>query len=94
MCGLQKLNFVNVDEFPGETPDFSDILGGFAIRRCQGVCRPAGSAAVRIALCAEDVEEVEGDDGEFYDKAGYLVGICPRHAPLVVARAVEGRASC
>ena len=38
LCGLHLLRFETVEEFPEETPDFSDIIGGFAAQRCQSKC--------------------------------------------------------
>ena len=41
-------------------------------------------------MCAEDVAEAGCDD--LFDEDGFLVGVCPRHAELLMARAVDGRA--
>ena len=32
-CCLHQLKFVEVDEFPDDAPDFSDVLEGYAMRR-------------------------------------------------------------
>ena len=85
-CSLHKLMFETLDEFPDDTPDFSNVVGAFASKRC----RAAISTAQRVALCREDVEAT--DDASLFDEAGYLVGLCGKHSALVTAEAVDGRA--
>ena len=85
-CGLHKLMFETLDEFPDDTPDFSNVVGAFASKRC----RAAISTAQRVALCREDVEAT--DNASLFDEAGYLVGLCGKHSTLVTAEAVDGRA--
>ena len=51
-CGLHHLKFAVLGEFPDGTPEFSDVLGSLAMRRCQAkACRRDG-ARVRVPLCA------------------------------------------
>ena len=90
LCGLHLLRFETVEEFPEETPDFSDIIGGFAAQRCQSKCIARNGARAQVPLCAEDVEATNAP--ELFDSRGFLIGVCPRHARAVFARAVEGRA--
>ena len=87
-CALHKLRFVAVKGFEGDTPDFASVLGAFAARRCKAAV--SGDVRHRVPLCAEDVEAT--DDSSLFDDDGYLVGLCGKHAVLVVAEAVEGRA--
>ena len=87
-CALHKLRFVAVKGFEGDTPDFSSVLGAFAARRCKAAV--SSDVRHRVPLCAEDVEAT--DDSSLFDEDGYLVGLCGKHAVLVVAEAVEGRA--
>ena len=49
------------------------------------------TAASRAALCAEDVEAT--DDASLFDDDRFLVGLCGKHAALVIAEAIDGRAS-
>ena len=65
-CCLHRLRFAHVEEFPDETADFSDILGEFAVGKCQALCRPCGGETVQIPLCLEDLEETD----EAKDDAG------------------------
>ena len=55
-CCLHQLKFVEVDEFPDDAPDFSDVLEGYAMRRCQAACTSRAGARVQVAVCAEDSE--------------------------------------
>ena len=87
-CALHKLRFEAVKGFEGDTPDFASVLGAFAARRCKAAV--SGDVRHRVPLCAEDVEAT--DDSSLFDDDGYLVGLCGKHAVLVVAEAVEGRA--
>ena len=32
-CCVHQLKFATLPEFPDDTPDFSDVVGGFAMRR-------------------------------------------------------------
>ena len=64
-CCLHRLRFAEIEEFPDDEVDFSDILGGFAVGRCQALCRPCDGEAVQIPLCLEDVEET--DDPSLFD---------------------------
>ena len=89
-CSLHLLRFIEVEEFPDDGVDFSDVLGGFASGRCQALCCRKDGARLRVPLCEEDVEETE--DAALFDDKGFLVGVCPKHAPVVLARAVDGRA--
>ena len=90
-CCLHKLKFAAVEEFPDDEVDFSDILGGFAVGRCQAQCRPCDGESVQIPLCLEDVEET--DDPSLFDDNGFLVSVCHKHANnAVMSRAVDGRA--
>ena len=89
LCCLHELKFEVVDEFPDETPDFSDVLGGFATHRCQSKCAPRNSARAQVPMCAEDVEATNCP--ELFDSRGFLTGVCPKHARVVLARAVEGQ---
>ena len=68
-CSLHKLMFETLDEFPDGTPDFLNVVGAFASKRC----RAAISTAQRVALCREDVEAT--DDASLFDEAGYLAGL-------------------
>lgn len=89
-CGLHYLKFAVLEEYPDDTPDFSDVLGSLATRRCRAkACRRDG-ARMRVPLCAEDVIATGKD--EMFDDEGFCVGLCPKHAELVLSRAVEGRA--
>ena len=45
---------------------------------------------MRAPMCAEDVAETGIE--ELFDKDGYLKAVCQRHADMLIARAVEGRA--
>ena len=86
LCGLHYLKFVELKEFPEGTPDFSDVLGAYASNRCKArACRRDGTLN-RVLLCAEDV--IATGMEELFDE----VGLCPKHAELVLGRAVEGRA--
>ena len=87
-CALHKLRFVAVKGFEDDTPDLSSVLGAFAVRRCKAAV--SGDVRHRVPLCAEDVEAT--DDSSLFDEDGYLVGLCGKHAVLVVAEAVDGRA--
>ena len=87
-CALHKLRFVAVEGFEEDTPDFSSVLGAFAVRRCKAAV--SGDVRHHVPLCAEDVEAT--DDSSLFDEDGYLVGLCGEHTVLVVAEAVEGRA--
>ena len=49
-----------------------------------------GRSPVKVPLCAEDAAVTE-DEGLF-DEKGYLVGLCPGHAAMVISQAVEGLA--
>ena len=89
-CCLHKLKFAAVEEFPDDEVDFSDILGGFAVGRCQAQCRPCDGESVQIPLCLEDLEET--DDPSLFDDNGFLVSVCHKHANAVMSRAVDGRA--
>ena len=84
-CALHKLKFEEVEGFEGDTPDFTKVLGKFAMRRCQA--RVSDESRHRVPLCAEDVEIT--DDASLFDEDGYLVGLCGKHAALVMAEAVE-----
>ena len=86
-CGLHRLKFLELDD---ETPDFSDELSAYQSGKCQKQVCLKGRPPVKVPLCAEDVEATD-DDGLFDDK-GYLVGLCPGHAAVVLSQAVEGRA--
>ena len=87
-CALHKLRFAVVEGFEEDTPDFSSVLGGFAVRRCKAAA--SGDVRHRVPFCSEDVEAT--DDSSLFDEDGYLVGLCGKHAVLVVAEAVDGRA--
>ena len=90
LCGLHHLKFVELKEFPEDTPDFSDVLGSYASNRCKArACRRDGTLN-RVPLCAEDV--IATGMEELFDEDGYCIGLCPKHAELVLGRAVEGRA--
>ena len=91
-CCLHRLKFSEIEEFPEEVVDFTDELGSFAIGKCQAsyACRPKNGATVQIPLCLEDFEET--NDATLFEDKGFLIAVCHRHAPLVLARAVEGRA--
>ena len=86
-CSLHLLKFCPIDD---ETPDFGDELSKLSSGRCRRQVSLRGRPAVRVPLCAEDVEET--DEASLFDDEGYLVGLCPAHAELVLSRAVEGRA--
>ena len=73
-------------DFPDDTPNFSNVVGAFASKRC----RAAISTAQRVAVCREDVEAT--GDTSLFDEAGYLVGLSGKHSILVTAEAVDGRA--
>ena len=73
-CDLRKLVFETLDEFPDDTPGFSNIVGAFASKRCR--------AAISTAQRVEDVEAT--DDASLFDEAGYLVGLCGKHSALVI----------
>ena len=47
-CCLHRLRFAEIEEFPDDEVDFSDILGGFAVGRCQALCRPCDGESVQI----------------------------------------------
>ena len=89
-CCLHLLRFAEIEEFPDDVVDFSDILGGYAIGRCQALCRPCDGETVQVPLCVEDVEET--DDATLFDDKGFLVSVCNKHASAVLSRAVDGRA--
>ena len=90
LCGLHHLKFVELKEFPEDTPDFSDVLGSYASNRCKArACRRDGTLN-RVPLCAEDVIATGMED--LFDEDGYCIGLCSKHAELVLGRAVEGRA--
>ena len=86
-CSFHLLKFCPIDD---ETPDFGDELSKLPSGRCRRQVSLRGRPAVRVPLCAEDVEET--DEASLFDDEGYLVGLCPAHAELVLSRAVEGRA--
>ena len=87
LCGLHHLKFVELKEFPEDTPDFSDVLGSYASNRCKArACRRDGTLN-RVPLCAEDV--IATGMEELFDEDGYCIGLCPKHAELVLGRAVE-----
>ena len=90
LCGLHLLKFEEIAEFPEDTPDFSDIVGGFAAQRCQSKCVARNDVRAEVPLCAEDVQATGCP--ELFDSRGFLTGVCPKHARVVFARAVEGRA--
>ena len=51
LCGLHHLKFVELKEFPEDTPDFSDVLGSYASNRCKArACRRDGTLN-RVPLC-------------------------------------------
>ena len=79
---MHNLRFVAVEGFEEDTPDFSSVLGAFAVRRCKAAV--SGDVRHRVPLCAEDVEAT--DDSLLFDEDGYLVCLCRKHAVLVVAR--------
>ena len=89
-CCVHLLKFASLPEFPDDTPDFSDVVGGFAHRRCRARVTSPDGGRIRAPMCAEDAAEM-GDSGLF-DEDGYMVSLCRRHADLLIARAVEGRA--
>ena len=68
---MHKLRFVAVEEFEEDTPDFSFILGAFAVRRCKAAV-VSGDVRHRVPLCAEDAGAT--DDSSVFDEDGYLVG--------------------
>ena len=86
-CSLHLLKFCPIDE---EAPDFGDELSKLSYGRFQRKVSLRGRPAVRVPLCVEDVEET--DEASLFDNEGYLVGLCPVHAELVLSCAVEGRA--
>ena len=86
-CGLHQVRFKKVDD---ETPDFSAELASFPAGRCRRHVSLKGRSPVKVPLCAEDAAVTE-DEGLF-DEKGYLVGLCPGHAAMVISQAVEGRA--
>ena len=86
-CGLHQVRFQKVDD---ETPDFSAELASFPAGRCRRHVSLKGRSPVKVPLCAEDAAVTE-DEGLF-DEKGYLVGLCPGHAAMVISQAVEGRA--
>ena len=89
-CSVHQLKFATLPEFPDDTPDFSDVVGGFAMRRCQARVTAPDGGRMQVPMCAEDVSETGIE--ELFDDEGYLTAICPRHANMLIARAVEGRA--
>ena len=90
LFGLHHLKFVELKDFPEDTPDFSDVLGAHASNRCKArACRRDGTLN-RVPLCAEDV--IATGMEELFDEDGYGIWLCPKHAELVLGRAVEGRA--
>ena len=89
-CCVHQLKFATLPEFPDDTPDFSDVVGGFAMRRCQARVTAPDGGRMQVPMCAEDVSETGIE--ELFDDEGYLTAICPRHANMLIARAVEGRA--
>ena len=86
-CGLHQVRFQKVGD---ETPDFSAELASFSTGRCRRLVSLKGRPPVKVPLCSEDAAETE-DEGLF-DEKGYLVGVCPGHAAMVISQAVEGRA--
>ena len=86
-CGLHRLKFLELDD---ETPDFSSDLSAYQTGRCKALVARKGRSPVKVPLCAEDVAAT--DDEGLFDEKGYLVGLCPGHAAMVLSRAVEGRA--
>ena len=55
-CSLHLLKFCPVDE---EAPDFGEELSKLPSCRCQRKVSLRGRRAVRVPLCAEDVEEAD-----------------------------------
>ena len=70
--------------------DLSDVLTTFKSGRCNARAVGPDGRSPRVPICAEDVAETGCDD--LFDEDGFLVAICPRHAELLMARAVAGRA--
>ena len=69
-CSLHLLKFCPIDD---ETPDFGDELSKLSSGRCRRQVSLRGRPAVRVPLCAEDVEET--DEASLFDDEGYLVGL-------------------
>ena len=89
-CCIHLLKFARLSEFPDDNVDLSDVLATFKAGRCNARTLGSDGRVPRIPMCAEDVAETGCDD--LFDEDGFLVAICPRHAELVMARAVDGRA--
>ena len=70
--------------------DLSDVLNTFASGRCKARAVGLDGRPPRVPICAEDVAETGCDD--LFDEDGFLTAVCPRHAELLMARAVDGRA--
>ena len=78
LCGLHHLKFAEFEEFPEDTPDFSDVLGAYASsRRCvirrgrgrrRGVCRR--SAVGGRALSVVSVFALPGCSCAVVDEGG------------------------
>ena len=91
-CSLHLLKFAEIDGFEEDTPDVSDLLAEFKGGKCQArITR--GNTVSRVPLCNEDVQAMQRAGlGDLFDSELFLTGVCPRHAEMLLSRAVEGRA--
>ena len=89
-CCIHLLKFAELPEFPGDSVDLSDVLTTFKSGRCNALAVGPDGRSPRVPICAEDVAETGCDD--LFDEDVFLVAVCPRHAELLMARAVDGRA--
>ena len=71
-----------VEEFPDDTPDFTDILNTFATRHCHATCTPKSGERARVPLCVEDMQETAEANPGLFDSEGFLcsASVCITHA--------------
>ena len=98
-CSLHLLKFCPIDE---ETPDFGEELSKLSSGRCQRKVSLRGRPAVRVPLCAEDVEETDeaslfGDEDIWWGivaQAGLTLEYTPGSFARTFAMSLTGRPRC